>query len=69
MHGSEEKRIQNYGRKSQGSRPLGRPGDDVRIILKCIFVKTHEGYRVDSSDLGQRPVAGSCEHGNLIWVP
>jgi hypothetical protein len=32
---------------------------DEKIILKWIF-----GYGLNSSDSGQGPVAGFCEHGN-----
>jgi hypothetical protein len=48
---SEEKRIHNFGRKSQGNISLGRPREDVRIILKCILEKKDEN-RLDTSGSG-----------------
>jgi hypothetical protein len=42
----------------------GDPGVDGRIILRWIFRKWDEGYRLDSAGSGQRQVAGTCECGN-----
>jgi hypothetical protein len=35
----EERRVQGFGRKTEGKVPLGKPRHIVRIILKCIFRK------------------------------
>jgi hypothetical protein len=41
----------------EGTRSLGRSRCRLKIILKLISRK----YRLDSSDSGQEPVAGSCD--------
>jgi hypothetical protein len=43
--------------KTNGRRPLGRPGVDVRLILKCIFNKWDAVHGLDE-------VSGTCECGN-----
>ena len=50
--------------KTEGRRPLGRPGVDVRLILKCIFNKWEAVHGLDGSGLGQGEVPGTCECGN-----
>jgi hypothetical protein len=43
-------------------KPEGRPKciwEDIKMVKK-----QDEGYGLDSSGSGYRPVAGSCEHGN-----
>jgi hypothetical protein len=38
----------------------------VRIILEWILEKECRKCGLDSSDSGQEPVVGSCEHGNKL---
>jgi len=38
--------------KPEGKRPLGRPGVDVKIILRWIFRKWDVGYWLDRADSG-----------------
>jgi hypothetical protein len=38
--------------KRGGKRPLGRPGEDGRILLKCIF-RNWDGEGMDLIDLAQ----------------
>jgi len=40
--------------KTEGKRPLGRPGVDDRIVLKCIFKKYDKGFGLDlGQDMGR----------------
>jgi len=34
--------------KPEGNRPIGIPGVDGRIILRCIFMKSDVGVRIGS---------------------
>jgi len=50
--------------KTEGRRPHGRPGVDVRLILKYIFNMWDAVHGLDGSGLGQGEVSGTCECGN-----
>jgi len=50
--------------ETEGRRPLGRPGVDGRIILKCVFNKWDAVRGLDGSGLGQGEVSGTCKCGN-----
>jgi hypothetical protein len=56
MHGGNEK---DESRKSEGKR------SDRKITLKWILNRMG-GWGLDSTVLGQGPVAGGCEHGNEL---
>jgi len=53
--------------KPEGRRPLGRPGMDGRIMLKCIFKTwTWTGLVWLGMDTSDRPCDGSGEHSISI---
>jgi hypothetical protein len=46
--------------KPKGIRPLGRPRNRWRTILKWILW----AFKLDTFGLMKGPIAGSCQHGN-----
>jgi hypothetical protein len=58
--GEERKAYKDLVGKPEGRRPLGRPREDgIRMDLRDIGLGS-----VDSTGLGQGPVAGCCECGD-----
>jgi hypothetical protein len=53
-----------FWRENQKERDHYEDIDIDGTILKLILEKYGGGYGLDSSGSGQRPVAGSYEHGN-----
>jgi hypothetical protein len=67
-HKSNKKRVKKFSLKSEERRPLGRPGVEVIIILKCILIKYSVRF-LDLTSLRQSPVGGYCEQSNIILGP
>jgi hypothetical protein len=55
--------------KSEGKRPLGIPRRRWEHVKFDLRELTLGWYGLDSSDLEECPVAGSCEHCNESWGP
>jgi hypothetical protein len=56
--------MQDFNKKLERRRTLGRPGVNGRIILRWIFEKWDGGRGLDRS--GSRQVSGCCECGHEL---